>query len=277
MAGVTSSDTNIKDPWGGISRLLAGGVQKNTLGPMERYLGMGPSYGTPAYDKQQTRLDNASGPLGDWLRQFRAFEPGVMGQAQDIGNETAARGSDAFQALHGQVNSFLSQLPHFQALAGDTTAMAQRYANRAASPIGDEDLFQTGARRLLDTVNTGAAARGMESGGAAQQAGTDAVRGLVGDIRANRVNEQQQSLGAFQNAIQGQTGLAQAGIPVAQAGMEGVGQLSQLLQQRFGIPMAAAGQLLGMLTGNVGPATQLAQATAPIGAPTSKGVHTILS
>ena len=50
-------------------------------------------------------------------------------------------------------------------------------------------------------------------------------------------------------------------------------QLGQTLMQQYNMPQQAAGGLLGLLTSGVGPGTQLTQATAPVGLPSSKGTE----
>ena len=64
-----------------------------------------------------------------------------------------------------------------------------------------------------------------------------------------------------------------AGVPLAGQGMQAVGDVSQLLQQQYGIPMQAIGSLLQMLTSPQQGAQGLVGATGPIGLPSSKGTN----
>jgi hypothetical protein len=69
--------------------------------------------------------------------------------------------------------------------------------------------------------------------------------------------------------------LAQVGPQMAQQNVGAVSQLGQALAQQYGIPMQQAGQLLNLLTAGTQPGLSLTQATAPIGAPSSKGYNVL--
>jgi hypothetical protein len=230
--------------------------------------------------------------------------------------------------------------------AGRGLELAQRYAEQAASPIANEDLYQAATRRVLQQVRPGLAARGLEAGGAGAQAETDVQRDLAMQFAARQAGERQstlQGLGAaaqglgglqsqaqqnvgqaaqgltgmqqaalggvqrgvqgLQGAVQQQAGLGQTMLPYLQAlqqGAQGIGQaaqqgaglaqlgpqmaqqnvgavsqLGQALAQQYGIPMQQAGQLLNLLTAGTQPGLSLTQATAPIGAPSSKGYNVL--
>jgi hypothetical protein len=90
--------------------------------------------------------------------------------------------------------------------------LAQRYAQRAASPIGEEDLYQHAARRVMQQIRPGLAARGLEAGGAGAQMETDALRNLTFDFAQRRSAEQQQTLQSQLAAAQGLSGVQQAGL-----------------------------------------------------------------
>lgn len=340
MAGVNSSETNIKYPFGGLPRELAYGLRQREIGPALRYLGFGPQEGSPQAARFASRLEGATGPLADVFRSFREAAPQALDASRQIGAETAKRGRAAYNTLDDQIGGFLSNLPNFQRTAAEATDIARRgataaesfaaeargrlpgfrttadeatglasgAARRAFSPIADEDLYRNASRRLLGDIRTGAAARGLESGGGTQQTETDALRSLVTDLRSRRFGEQQQALGGVQQALAGATGveqtgantvlpalvamltggqnlgqgaqletmLGQAGIPVAQAGVQAVGQLSQLLQQQYGIPLEVGQNLLNTIIGaTTGQTVPLIGATGPIAAPSSKGVRAI--
>jgi hypothetical protein len=87
-------------------------------------------------------------------------------------------------------------------------------------------------------------------------------------------------LQALQQGAQGIQGAAQGGAQMAMTGpqlagmqADAINQLGQTLMQQYGLPMQATGQLLNILTGGVGPATALTQATAPITTSSGKGTN----
>jgi hypothetical protein len=133
--------------------------------------------------------------------------------------------------------------------------------------------------------NVGAAAQGL---GGLQQAALggvqQGVQGLQGAV------QQQAGLGqtmlpylqALQGGAQGLgtaaqqgAGLAMLGPQMAQQQSQAVQQLGQALMQQYGIPMQQAGSLLNLLTAGTQPGLSLTQATAPIGAPSSKGYNVL--
>jgi hypothetical protein len=114
-----------------------------------------------------------------------------------------------------------------EAGAGRGLELAQRYAEQAASPIGGEDLYQVAARRVLQQVRPGLAARGLEAGGAGAQAEQEMLRDLTMQFAAQRGQERQQTLQGLQGAAQGLGGLqTQAQQNVGQAA-QGLGGLQQ--------------------------------------------------
>jgi hypothetical protein len=123
--------------------------------------------------------------------------------------------------------------------------LARRYAEQAASPIGGEDLYQVAARRVLQQVRPGLAARGLEAGGAGAQAETEALRDLTFQFAQQRAGERQATLAGLGQAAQGLGGLqsqAQQNVGAAaqglgglqQAGLAGLGQAAQGVQQAAG-------------------------------------------
>src|SRR4029450_2792949 len=63
--------------------------------------------------------------------------------------------------------------------AGRGLELARRYAEQAASPIANEDLYQAATRRVLQQVRPGRAARGREAGGPRAPAAQTLTRGLA--------------------------------------------------------------------------------------------------
>ncbi len=179
----------------------------------------------------------------------------------DIGREVSARGSAAFEQLQSQIQ---------QALGADTQGLqyAQRFATEAFSPTADQPLFQESSRRLLDSIRPGLAARGIEGGGAGARAESDATRDLAFQFAQGQQGREAAAIPLLQQA-------GQAGIAPAQEGVQGVGALSQLLQQQFGIPMQVTGQLLSLLTAGQSGTQNLISSTGPIGLPSSKGLNVL--
>ena len=110
MAGVQGSSTSLSYPYGNISRVLAGREQQQ-IGPLLQAfgLGMGPNYG-----RFEGRLQNAQGPLADLARYVQGFTGAVPGEAQQIGQQTAARGEASYEALTNQINQSLAALPQYR-------------------------------------------------------------------------------------------------------------------------------------------------------------------
>jgi hypothetical protein len=125
--------------------------------------------------------------------------------------------------------------------------LARRYAEQAASPIGGEDLYQVAARRVLQQVRPGLAARGLEAGGAGAQAEQEMLRNLTFQFAQQRAGERQATLAGLGQAAQGLGGLqsqAQQNVGAAAQGLGGLQQagLAGLGQAARGIQQAAAGQ-----------------------------------
>jgi hypothetical protein len=134
-----------------------------------------------------------------------------------------------------------------QAGAGRGLELAQRYAEQAASPIGGEDLYQVAARRVLQQVRPGLAARGLEAGGAGAQAEQEMLRDLTMQFAAQRGQERQQTLQGLQGAAQGLGGLQSQALQNVGAAAQGLGGLQQqglagLGQAATGVQQAAANQ-----------------------------------
>ena len=256
--GMNESSMDIVHPYGQMPNRLAGRLAQQQLNPLLNYLGMGAQAGTPRYARQEARLAGATGPLADWIRQFRAYAPGIPGQAQEIGNRIGQEGNAAYGQFQNVLGTSLAD-------TGRSGELARNYMERAASPIADEDLYQVAQRRVLQQLRPGLAARGLEgNAGAAAQAETDALRNLTTDFAAQRRADQYTSLQPVQQNAALRTQLAGTGF-------DAVGQLAQTLMQQFGIPMQAFGQVLQMLMGGTQPTLALTQATAPQVGQTSSG------
>lgn len=271
MAGVSGSQTSLAYPYGRISQQLAGAEQRQLQPLLTAFgLGMGPNYG-----RFEQRLQNAQGPLADLARFVQGFEPGIAGQAQQIGQETAARGEASYETLTNQINQSLAALPQYQAGAQQGLNYAEQFARQAYSPVAQQPLYQEASRNLLNTIRPGLAARGLEGGGAGQRAETEATRDLAFNFAQQQAQQEAAVPGMLGGAAQQGAQLSQAGIPVAQQGMQGVGEVANLLQQQYGIPLQAIGSIMQLLTSPQQGAQGLVQATAPIGLPSSKGLNVL--
>jgi hypothetical protein len=284
--GMQTQSQHLTDPYGGMSKMAAQQLWQQMLGPMSTFLGIGAPAGSNKATKQQNRLDQATGPLGDVLRQFRGFETSIIPSAEQIGTQTAAQGSAAYQTLTSQIMDAMSQLPELQQVMGQALAggqqgqeLSSRYAEQAFSPVTGEDLYQGAARRLIQSMRPGEAARGM-TGGAGQQAETDALSNLALQQGQNQNAMQQfalQQLGGASSNLAGLTGqaqqLGQAGVGLAGQQMQAVSQLAQFLQQAYGIPMEAMGGIISMLMGGMQPAQNLVTQTAPITLSSGHGMN----
>jgi hypothetical protein len=143
-----------------------------------------------------------------------------------------------------------------EAGAGRGLELAQRYAEQAASPIGGEDLYQVAARRVLQQVRPGLAARGLEAGGAGAQAEQEMLRNLTFQFAQQRGQERQQTLQGLQGAAQGLGGLQSQALQNVGAAAQGLGGLQQ--QGLAGVQQGVQG-----LQGAVGTQAQLGQTLLP--------------
>jgi len=150
----------------------------------------------------------------DLYNQYQGMLPGLQQTAQQ-GTAGAQQALAAAQAALGgpQVGG-----------AQQALQLAQRYAQQAASPIQGEDLYQQAARRVMQQVGAGAAARGLEGGGAGQQAQYEAMTNLAGQMAQQQAQNRQASL-------QGLTGAAGTLGNIQQQGITGLEGASQGVQQ----------------------------------------------
>ena len=139
--------------------------------------------------------------------------------------------------------------------------------------MAQQPLFQEASRNLLNTIRPGLAARGLEGGGEGQRAETDATRDLAFNFAQQQAAQQQAAVPLLGGAAQQGAQLSAAGIPIAGQGMEAVGQVANLLEQQYGIPLQAVQSIMQLLTSPQQSAQGLISATAPIGLPSSKGLN----
>jgi hypothetical protein len=324
--GKNESSTSIKSPFGSVPMTTANAISRQQIQPLLQGLGLG--VGKNAQRIQgQIESGQARGPLAGAIRSIQQFAPNVINQARDVGNQQATQGAQAVAGQQAAIQQAQAALPQYQAAANTAlggsqdalaraqellrggaaqtgaetgVGLAQRYAQQAASPIAGEDLYQQAARRVMQQVQPGLAARGLEAGGAGAQAQADAQRNLAYQFAADQANQRQATLqgltgqtsnlsGIQQGAISGvgqqagnvgqaaqnAQGMSTAGVGLAGQNVGAVQQLGQFLQSQYGIPMQASGGLLNLLTAGVSPGLQMTQATAPIGAPQSKGYNII--
>ena len=237
--------------------------------------------GEQANTALQQSITAAQQMMPEWMAATRqglgAAQQGLTG-AQNLYNQyqqmlpglqqTAAQGTAGSQEALGAARAALAG-PQVGG-AEQALQLAQRYAQQAASPIQGEDLYQQAARRVMQQVGAGAAARGLEAGGAGQQAQYEAMTNLAGQMAqqqaqnrqatlqgltgaaGNLGNIQQQGITGLEGASQGvqqaaagQAALGQSMLPYLQALQQGAGGIQSAAQQ--GAQMAMAGpQLAGM-------------------------------
>jgi len=159
----------------------------------------------------------------------------------------------------------------------------------AFSPVNQSAMYQQSVNRMMPELQSGLAARGMLESGAGGAAEGEMLRDLSFQFAQNQAQQQQSALGGANQALGGLQGQIGTGVNLGQAmgqenlnqaqlggmGMEGLSQFANLMQQQFGIPMAAAGSLLSLLTAGLSPGINLTQATAPIGGQESKSTSVL--
>lgn len=159
----------------------------------------------------------------------------ALGLAQDAARGPALQGA---QAAMGRAQGLLTG-GAAQGGAENAVQLAQRYAQQAASPIANEDLYQMAARRTLEQMRPGLASRGLEAGGAGAQAETDAARNLAYQFAANQAAQQQATLQGLQGATANLGGLQQNAISGLNQAAGNVGNITQ--QGVTGLTNAAQG------------------------------------
>jgi len=189
--------------------------------------------------------------------QAAAQLPGLQNIAQQ-GTQGAQQALTAAQGyMTGpQMQAAQAQLARAQGLlqggaaetgAGQALTLAQRYAQQAASPIANEDLYQMAARRALAQVRPGLAGRGLEAGGAGAQAEADVSRDLAYQFAQNQAAQRQATLQGLTGAAGGLGNIqsqAQQNVGAAAQGLGGLQQeaLRGLQGASQGVQQAATGQ-----------------------------------
>lgn len=262
----SGSDSVIERLFGNLPYGLAHGQAGQFAHPLSQGFGFNPS---ARFERQ---LGTAGGPLADVIRFVQGISPNVGQEAQQLGAETAARGSAAYQTLTSQIDNYLQALPGYQQQANLGATDATRAVQDAFGPVTESALYGQASRQLLDSVRPGEAARGIESTGAAQGAEQAGLRDLTFQFAQNQAAQQQQALQGLQGATGFASGLAGSGIQAGNALMQGAGQAQDLESQRFQLPLQAIGSLLQMLTGGQQLGQQLLGQTAPqLGTTSSSG------
>jgi hypothetical protein len=185
----------------------------------------------------------------DLYRQMQAQYPGLQQAGQQGMNaaqsalglaQEAARGPalGGAQAAMGRAQDLLTG-GAAQGGAENAVQLAQRYAQQAAAPIANEDLYQMAARRALAQVRPGLAARGLEAGGAGAQMEADTSRDLAYQFAANQAAQRQATLQGLTGATQNLSGLQQGAV----SGLnQAAGNLGNITQQGVtGLTNAAQG------------------------------------
>lgn len=262
-----SSGTNIRSPYGGLPGQLAGMLQGSQLGPLIRGLGFGGGQNAGRFDQT---LENATGPLADFIRDVRGFAPDVINQAQGIGDQVAGQTQLSYDALRGQIDQSLANLPHYQAAANQGLSQAQQATADAFSPIRDSALFQRTSQDVLRPLQANAAGRGLLESGGAQQQEQDVLQNLGLDFAQNQLGNQQNALGGLTNMIGLGQGLNTAGIDIAGQYFPALQNFQTGMNQRWQNPLQASGGLLSLLQGGNPGAQQLTQTTSPQLGATSK-------
>src|SRR5262245_52895047 len=144
-----------------------------------------------AADKGLAGTQRALAGSEDVYNRARALLPGLeQASARGLAGAEAAQRGAAGALAQGQANMPALEAAAARGIAGADEALrlargyttggavtgaesalnlARRYAERAASPIADEDLYQQATRRVLQQVRPGLAARGLEGGGGGAQ------------------------------------------------------------------------------------------------------------
>lgn len=251
------SSPEVVSPFGRMPTNLAGGIGGQFAGPLRQGFGFNPSQGF------ENRLQNASGPLAGLIRDVQSMVPGMAGEAQQLGAETAARGSQAYQTLTGQIDSFLKNLPQYQQQANQTAAYGQQGLQQAFDPVTQSALYGQASNRMLEQMRPGEAARGLESSGAAQAGENRALQDLTFQFAQNQQAAEQAALQGAAGATGAAAQMGQAGIQPAAGLFDAASQAQNLQSQQFQLPMQALGSILQLLMGGMSPSSQLLQQTAP--------------
>lgn len=253
--GNSSSHGEVLDPFGRMPHRVAHDLYSSEINPLLTFLGFGDQAGSKKGDKDAARLQGAQGPLADLIRSIPGLTSDIPGQAQDIGNTAAAEGTASYKQLTDQIDKSLG--------ASDLAlGYSEQVARDAFSPVANSDLYREAESRFLGGTRQGEAARGMLETGSAQAAESQGVSELALGFAGQQREAQS-------GAVQGLDQASTVGPGLASAQMQAVPQFVQLLTQKFGIPMEAAGGILQLLTAGQAGGMGLLQATAPMGSSSS--------
>jgi len=186
-----------------------------------------------AFNASQGALGNAQNLYG----QAAAMLPGLQ-QISQQGTQGAQNALNLAQGYTSgpQMQAAQAQLARAQGLLQGGTAetgaenavqLAQRYAQQAASPIANEDLYRMASQRALASLRPGLAARGLEAGGSGAQAETDALTNLAYNFAQNQAAQRQATLQGLTGASQGLGGLQTQAQQNVGAAASGLGNLQQ--------------------------------------------------
>jgi hypothetical protein len=282
--GLQTSDPTTKSPFGNLPFEIAGGNRRGFSGPLAQGFGFGAGRN---YDRFQRQLATAQGPTAEFIRQGQEFLPGYLPAVQQMAAGIGQQGQAGFDALSGQVNQFLAQLPNFQALMGNANqglqsaqGYAQQSAEQAFSPIQSQALYQQAAGNALDPMRQGAAARGLLDSGAAQQSETDALTDLASQFAMQQRNDQLNATAGLTNAGLGAAQGAGAAAQLAGMGPEAQAMLYNALPQLFQsqqmatqLPFEALSNIGSFLQAQQNPSMALLQMVAPVVGNSSKGFN----
>jgi hypothetical protein len=156
---------------------------------------------------------------------------GLMPGLNQAGQQGMTAAQSALTAAQGALGG-----PAQQAAQGGVN-LAQRFANQMASPIQGEDLYQQAARRVMQQVGAGAAARGLEGGGAGQQAQYEAMTNLANQFGQQQAANRQAALQGLTGATSNLGNITQQGITGLEGASQGVQQAAQGQAGIAGLPL----------------------------------------
>jgi hypothetical protein len=197
------------------------------------------------------------------VNQGLAANQSALGGAQNLYGQAAAMlpglQQTAAQGTQGAQNALnlAQQYTTGAQMQGGQQAvdLAQRYAQQAASPIANEDLYQAASRRVMQQIQPGLAARGLEAGGAGAQMQTDAQRDLAMQFAAQQAAQRQATLSGLTGATGNLGNLQTQGLQGLQGASQGV-QQAAAAQGALGQTMLPYLQAIQSGAQNIGSAAQ---------------------
>lgn len=180
--GKNQSSTSISSPYGGLPQAMAGRISRQQLSPLLMGLGMGTGRRAQRLQADITS-GRAQGPLASAIRQIQQYAPGVIGGAQNVGQQMAQQGGQAVQGLESAIASAQAQLPQWQQAATQGLQASQQ------GLTGAQDAYNQ-----IQALMPGLTQAGQQAMTAAQGALTGpAVTGAQGAVDAAQRFLQQQS------------------------------------------------------------------------------------